>query len=193
MPGLLSSPFHRGPAAVSSDGDRPWREGRIHQSRQKDGSLRGQYAQQPTSCSRTIPTWLTRRYRSRRQRAGAASVLPADGRKRQPIGEAAGIEIQLAEIGGSTGGRLSDIRVLATALKGRKVHPNVRLQVVPATRGIYLAALREGLIETIVEAGGHHLSAQRRFQSSRQHGRDERRRSDALDASPQFSWAQWTP
>ncbi len=60
----------------------------------------------------------------------------------------------MAEIGGSTGGRLGDLRVLAAALKGRKVHPNVRLQVVPATRGIYLAALREGLIETIVEAGG---------------------------------------
>jgi len=72
----------------------------------------------------------------------------------RPISQAAGIEVQLAEIGGSTGGRLSDIRVLAQALQGRKVHPHVRLQVVPVTRGVYLAALREGLLETIVEAGG---------------------------------------
>ncbi|HEX5421077.1 MAG TPA: aconitase/3-isopropylmalate dehydratase large subunit family protein [Gammaproteobacteria bacterium] len=72
----------------------------------------------------------------------------------KPIAEAAGVEIQLAEIGGSTGGRLEDIRVLAERLQGRKVHRGVRLQVVPATRGIYLAALREGLLETIVEAGG---------------------------------------
>jgi 3-isopropylmalate/(R)-2-methylmalate dehydratase large subunit len=72
----------------------------------------------------------------------------------KPIGEAAGIEIQLAEIGGSTGGRIGDIRVLANALAGKKVHPNVRLQVVPITRGVYLSALREGLLETIVEAGG---------------------------------------
>lgn len=71
----------------------------------------------------------------------------------RPIGEAVGIEIQLAEIGGSTGGRLSDIRVLARALNGRKVHPGVRMQVVPATRGIWLAVLREGLIETLMEAG----------------------------------------
>ena len=71
----------------------------------------------------------------------------------KPIGEAAGIEIQLAEIGGSTGGRLGDIRVLASRLKGKRVHPGVRMQVVPATRGIYLAAVREGLIETLVEAG----------------------------------------
>jgi 3-isopropylmalate/(R)-2-methylmalate dehydratase large subunit len=69
------------------------------------------------------------------------------------IGDVAGIEVQLAEIGGSTGGRLCDIRELARWLRGRKVHPGVRLQVVPATRGIYLAALREGLIETLVEAG----------------------------------------
>jgi homoaconitate hydratase family protein len=71
----------------------------------------------------------------------------------RPIGEAAGIEIQLAEIGGSTGGRLCDIRVAASRLHGKKVHPGVRLQVVPATRGILLAALREGLIETLLEAG----------------------------------------
>jgi homoaconitate hydratase family protein len=71
----------------------------------------------------------------------------------KPIGEAAGIEIQLAEIGGSTGGRLCDIRVLAARLKGRHVHSQVRMQVVPATRGIYLSAIREGLIEALVEAG----------------------------------------
>jgi 3-isopropylmalate/(R)-2-methylmalate dehydratase large subunit len=71
----------------------------------------------------------------------------------KPIGEAEGIEIQLAEIGGSTGGRLCDIRVLAARLKGKHVHTQVRLQVVPATRGIYLAAIREGLIEALVEAG----------------------------------------
>ncbi len=64
-----------------------------------------------------------------------------------------GIEIQLAEIGGSTGGRLCDIRVLAARLKGNAFHAGVRMQVVPATRGIYLAALREGLIEALVEAG----------------------------------------
>ena len=72
----------------------------------------------------------------------------------KPIGQVVGIEIQLAEIGGSTGGRLGDIRILAQALQGKKVHPQVRLQVVPVTRGVYLAALREGLLETIVEAGG---------------------------------------
>ena len=71
----------------------------------------------------------------------------------KPIGEVTGIEVQLAEIGGSTGGRLCDIRTAATRLRGKHVHPNVRLQIVPATRGIYLAALREGLIESLLESG----------------------------------------
>jgi 3-isopropylmalate/(R)-2-methylmalate dehydratase large subunit len=72
----------------------------------------------------------------------------------KPVEEVAGTEIQVAEIGGSTGGRLCDLRVLAGALDGKKVDAGVRLQVVPATRGIYLAALREGLLETIFVAGG---------------------------------------
>jgi homoaconitate hydratase family protein len=71
----------------------------------------------------------------------------------KPIGEVTGTAIQLAEVGGSTGGRLGDIRVLAGILRGRKVHPGVRLQVVPVTRGVWLAALREGLLETLMEAG----------------------------------------
>jgi 3-isopropylmalate/(R)-2-methylmalate dehydratase large subunit len=50
---------------------------------------------------------------------------------------------------------LSDIRTLAQCFAKAKVHPNVRLQVVPATRGVYLAALQEGLFETLHEAGAN--------------------------------------
>jgi 3-isopropylmalate/(R)-2-methylmalate dehydratase large subunit len=73
----------------------------------------------------------------------------------KPVREVAGIEIQVAEVGGSTGGRLSDLRTLATAFRDRKVPRGVRLQVVPASRGIYKAALREGLIETLFDAGAN--------------------------------------
>lgn len=69
------------------------------------------------------------------------------------VREVIGVPVQVAEIGGSTGGRLVDIRVIAERLKGRHVYSGVRLQVVPATRGVYLAALREGLLESLVEAG----------------------------------------
>jgi len=71
----------------------------------------------------------------------------------KPIGEVAGIPIDMAEIGGSTGGRLDDLRVAAGILKGKFVPPDVRLQVVPANRTIYKAALQEGLIEILHDAG----------------------------------------
>ena len=71
----------------------------------------------------------------------------------KPIDEVAGIPIDIAEIGGSTGGRLDDLRVAASILKGRRIPSNVRLQVVPANRTIYKAALQEGLIEVLHDAG----------------------------------------
>jgi 3-isopropylmalate/(R)-2-methylmalate dehydratase large subunit len=71
----------------------------------------------------------------------------------KPVREVAGTRIDIAEIGGSTGGRLTDLRVLARVIGGSHVHKDVRLQVVPATRGIYKAALEEGVIELLIEAG----------------------------------------
>jgi homoaconitate hydratase family protein len=73
----------------------------------------------------------------------------------KPVQEVAGLEIQVAEVGGSTGGRLCDLRTLAAAFRNRQVPHGVRLQVVPASRGVYKSALREGLIETLVDAGAN--------------------------------------
>lgn len=73
----------------------------------------------------------------------------------KPVQEVAGVPVQVAEIGGSTGGRLCDIRQLAARLRDRQVPRGVRLQVVPASRGVFRAALREGLIETLVDAGAN--------------------------------------
>ena len=71
----------------------------------------------------------------------------------KPVREAAGIPLHLAEIGGSTGGRLDDLRVLSQHLRGKSIAPGIRLQVVPASRGVYKRALQEGLIETLLDAG----------------------------------------
>jgi len=65
-----------------------------------------------------------------------------------------GLEIQQCLIGTCTNGRLSDLRIAADMLKGKKVHPNVRLLVLPASKEIYEAALRHGIIETLVRSGG---------------------------------------
>lgn len=69
------------------------------------------------------------------------------------VGEAAGTPIQVAEIGGSTGGRLTDIRAAAARVAGKKIAAGVRFQVVPATRGIYSAALNEGLLSALIDSG----------------------------------------
>ncbi len=72
----------------------------------------------------------------------------------KPVSQAGNIKIDQAVIGSCTNGRLSDIKAAAEVLKGRQVNKNVRLIVFPATQQIYLAALRAGYIETIIEAGG---------------------------------------
>jgi 3-isopropylmalate/(R)-2-methylmalate dehydratase large subunit len=73
----------------------------------------------------------------------------------KPIQQVLGVPVNVAEVGGSTGGRLEDIRQLAAFFRDRKVASGVRLQVVPASRGIYSAALREGLIETLFNVGAN--------------------------------------
>lgn len=64
-----------------------------------------------------------------------------------------GQKINFALIGTCTNGRLDDIRQAAAILKGRKLAAGVRMIVTPASRQIYLAAAREGLIEALTEAG----------------------------------------
>ena len=56
-------------------------------------------------------------------------------------------------IGTCTNGRIEDLRIAANILKGKKVKDGVRLIVTPASRTVFLDALKEGLIETFVEAG----------------------------------------
>jgi len=72
----------------------------------------------------------------------------------KPVTEVEGIEIQQCLLGTCTNGRLSDFKVAATILKGKKVHPTVRLLILPASRQVYLDAVKEGVIETLVTAGG---------------------------------------
>ncbi len=69
------------------------------------------------------------------------------------IDEAKGIPIDQVVIGSCTNGRISDLRVAAALLKGRRVAPNVRCIVIPATQEISRQCLREGLTEIFLEAG----------------------------------------
>ncbi|MDP6459025.1 MAG: 3-isopropylmalate dehydratase large subunit [Candidatus Bathyarchaeota archaeon] len=71
----------------------------------------------------------------------------------KPISEVEGSAINQSFIGSCTNGRLEDLRVAASILKGKKVHPDTRLLVVPASNAVYLEALKAGIIQTIVESG----------------------------------------
>ncbi|MFQ6089416.1 MAG: 3-isopropylmalate dehydratase large subunit [Candidatus Methanofastidiosia archaeon] len=62
-------------------------------------------------------------------------------------------EIDQAYLGSCTNARFEDLKVAAKILKGKKIHKNIRMYVVPASRDVYLEALRAGLIEIFVEAG----------------------------------------
>lgn len=68
-------------------------------------------------------------------------------------GDVSCVEIHQAFIGTCTNGRLEDLRVAASLLEGRKVHPDVRLIVAPASRRILFNAMREGVLQTLVQAG----------------------------------------
>jgi 3-isopropylmalate/(R)-2-methylmalate dehydratase large subunit len=56
-------------------------------------------------------------------------------------------------IGSCTNGRLEDLRAAAEILKGRQVNKNLRLIIIPGSQGVYLHALREGLIRIFIQAG----------------------------------------
>ena len=72
----------------------------------------------------------------------------------KPISQVGDIKIDQSVIGSCTNGRLSDLKITADILKGRKVHPDVRLIVFPGTQDIYLKAIELGYVQTIVEAQG---------------------------------------
>ncbi len=71
----------------------------------------------------------------------------------RPVSEAAGVTVDQVVIGSCTNGRMEDLEIAASLLKGRKVHPEIRVIIIPGTQNIYLEALRRGFIETFIEAG----------------------------------------
>ena len=75
--------------------------------------------------------------------------LPSNTR---PAAELFEVIIDQVVIGSCTNGRLEDLREAAMVIKGKKVNPNVRMIVIPATQNIYRQAMKEGLLDIFVEA-----------------------------------------
>ena len=70
-----------------------------------------------------------------------------------PAKESLGVKIDEAFLGSCNNGRIEDLRVGAAIIKGKKVAPKVRFLVVPASRSVYLQAMKEGLLDIFMDAG----------------------------------------
>ena len=72
----------------------------------------------------------------------------------KPVTELIDMEIQQCLIGTCTNGRLNDLRIAASILKGKKISPNIRLLILPASKEILENSLKEGIIQSLINAGG---------------------------------------
>ena len=75
------------------------------------------------------------------------------------VREASGTKVDQVYIGSCTGGRMSDLRIAAEILKGKKIAADCRLLVSPASKSIWHEALREGILEVLYEAGATVLAS----------------------------------
>jgi 3-isopropylmalate/(R)-2-methylmalate dehydratase large subunit len=71
----------------------------------------------------------------------------------KPVSEVKGIKIDQVVLGSCTNGRLDDLEIAAKILKGKKVHPHIRMLVLPATRTIFSQAIKKGYIQIFLDAG----------------------------------------
>lgn len=76
--------------------------------------------------------------------------LPENTKTIDAVGE---IKIDQVVIGSCTNGHITDLRIAAEIMKGRKVAKGIRTIIIPATQAIYLQAMEEGLLKTFIEAG----------------------------------------
>lgn len=74
------------------------------------------------------------------------------------LDEVKGTRIHQAQVGSCANGRLEDIRIVANLIEGKKVHPKTRFLVQPASWTVYRDAMKEGLLEILLEAGVQVLS-----------------------------------
>jgi 3-isopropylmalate/(R)-2-methylmalate dehydratase large subunit len=70
-----------------------------------------------------------------------------------PVSDVIGRKIDQVYIGNCSNGTMTDLRQTAEILRGRRVHPDCRAIIVPATQSIYREAMKEGLLDVFVEAG----------------------------------------
>ena len=113
-------------------------------------SLRGALATKQSQCKNTEYSKIIEYDVSKIEPQVAFPHIPSNTK---PISQVGDIKLDQVVIGSCTNGRLDDLRVAAKLLKGKQIHPEIRCIIIPGSQKIYLDALREGLIETFIEAG----------------------------------------
>ena len=76
-----------------------------------------------------------------------------------PLSQVGDVKIDEAFLGSCNNGRIDDLRVAAEILKGKKVNPDVRFLIAPASNNVYIQALDEGLIDIFMESGAMVMNA----------------------------------
>lgn len=72
-----------------------------------------------------------------------------------PASELGSVTIDQAYLGSCTNGRIEDLRVAAGIIKGRKVHSDVRMIVVPASKEVFEQAMTEGLVKIFLDSNAY--------------------------------------
>ncbi|PKP32463.1 MAG: aconitate hydratase [Bacteroidetes bacterium HGW-Bacteroidetes-16] len=75
------------------------------------------------------------------------------------VSEVAGTKLHEALVGTCTNGRFEDLKIVADIVKGKKIPMGFQFLVIPASQEIYIKAMKEGLIETLLEAGANVLAS----------------------------------
>jgi homoaconitate hydratase family protein len=80
-------------------------------------------------------------------------ALPGSSANSVPVNETLGVPFTRALLGTCTNGRMEDFRIAARILKGHKINPKVRLQVIPGSRTIFRQCIDEGITQIFLDAG----------------------------------------
>ncbi len=84
---------------------------------------------------------------------GPQIALPSNGRRITGVAEVEGLPVHQVILGSCGNARIEDLRIAADILKGKKIHSEVRMIIYPASRSVYLEALKKGFMRALVEAG----------------------------------------
>jgi homoaconitate hydratase family protein/3-isopropylmalate dehydratase small subunit len=75
------------------------------------------------------------------------------------VSEVAGTKLHEALVGTCTNGRFEDLKIVADIVEGKKIPMGFQFLVIPASQEIYIKAMKEGIIETLLEAGANVLAS----------------------------------